>query len=65
MSVRYNEEFKKQVVQAYMAGDKSHAGIATEYNIAKSTVCQWAKQYGEECQYTITTSKLCKTSFLQ
>ena len=57
MSVRYNEEFKKQVVQTYMAGDKSHAEIAAEYNIAKSTVSAWAKKYGEECQYTNTTAK--------
>ena len=32
-----------------MAGNKSIAQIATDYNIAKSTVSQWAKQYTEEC----------------
>lgn len=40
-----------------MAGDKSTIEIAAEYNIAKSTVSEWAKKYGEECQYTNTTSK--------
>lgn len=57
MSVRYSDDFKKEVVRAYMAGDKSTAEIAAEYNIAKSTVSEWARKYGEECQYTNTTSK--------
>ena len=57
MSVRYNEDFKKEVVRAYMAGDKSTSQIAAEFNIAKSTVSQWIKEYKEECLYTtsITT----------
>ena len=38
MSIRYSEDFKKEVVKAYMAGNKSIAQIATDYNIAKSTV---------------------------
>ena len=29
----------------------------SEYNIAKSTVSEWAKKYGEECQYKHTTVK--------
>lgn len=57
MSVRYNEDFKKEVVRAYMAGDKSTAELSAEYNVAKSTITEWAKKYGEECQYTHTTSK--------
>lgn len=57
MSVRYSENFKKEVVRAYMAGDKSTVEIAAEYNIAKSSVSEWAKKYSEECQYTHTTSK--------
>ena len=47
MSVRYNEDFKKEVVKAYMAGNKSTVEIAADYNIAKSTVSQWVKQYKE------------------
>ena len=54
MSVRYNEDFKKEVVKAYMDGDKTTAEIAAEYNIAKSTVLEWAKKYSEECQYMNT-----------
>ena len=47
MSIRYSEDFKKEVVKAYMAGDKSTIQIATDYNIAKSTVSQWVNQYKE------------------
>lgn len=58
MSVRYNDDFKREVVKAYMVGDKSTTEIAAEYNIAKSTVSEWARKYGEECQYKNATSKL-------
>ena len=34
MSIRYSEDFKKEVVRAYMAGDKSTSQIAAEFNIA-------------------------------
>lgn len=56
MSVRYNEDFKKEVVRAYMAGNKSTVQIAADYNIAKSTVSQWVNQYKEECLYTTNTT---------
>ena len=56
MTVRYNGDFKKEVVRAYMGGGKSTVEIAAEYNIAKSTVCEWIKKYGEECQYKNTTT---------
>lgn len=52
MSVRYNDDFKKQVVRAYISSGRSSADIAAEYNIAKSSVSQWVKQYHDECQYT-------------
>lgn len=55
MSVHYSDDFKKEVVRAYMAGNKSEAQVAADYNIAKSTVHQWAKQYSEECLYTTST----------
>ena len=58
MSIRYSKDFKKEVVKAYMAGNKSTVEIAADYNIAKSTVSQWVKQYKEECLYiTNTTSE--------
>ena len=45
MSIRYSDDFKKEVVKAYMAGDKSTVQIAADYNIAKSTISQWAVSY--------------------
>ena len=57
MSVRYNDDFKKEVVKAYMAGDKTLGELSAEYNVGKSTISEWAKKYGEECHYTNTTSK--------
>ena len=56
MSIRYSKDFKKEVVRAYMAGNKSTVEIAADYNIAKSTVSQWVKQYKEECLYTTNTT---------
>ena len=47
MSIRYSDDFKKEVVKAYMAGDKSTVQIAADYNIAKSTISQWVNQYKE------------------
>ena len=57
MSVHYNEDFKIEVAKAYMDGEKSTADIAAEYNISKTSVREWAKKYGEECQYKNTTAE--------
>lgn len=56
MSVRYSEDFKKEVVRAYMAGDKSYPQLSAEYNVAKSTICQWVNKYQEECLYTTSNT---------
>ena len=55
MATRYNENFKIEVVKAYMAGDCSISEIAADYNVAKSTLTGWVKKHGEECQYKTTT----------
>jgi transposase len=57
MSVRYSKDFKMEVVRAYMAGDRSTVELAADFNVAKSTITEWAKKYGEECRYKHTTSK--------
>lgn len=56
MSVHYREDFKKEVVRAYIADNKSTVQIADDYNIAKSTVSQWVNHYKKECLYTTTPS---------
>ncbi|MEG1086201.1 MAG: transposase [Anaerovoracaceae bacterium] len=40
MAIRYSEDFKREVVRAYMAGDRSTVEIAADYNIAKSSVSE-------------------------
>ncbi|MDO5564935.1 MAG: transposase [Eubacteriales bacterium] len=57
MRVHRSDDFKKEVVKAYMKGDKSIKDIAIEYNIARSTVSDWARKYSEECQHKNTTLK--------
>ena len=56
MSVHYTEYFKKEVVKAYMAGDKSIPQIAVEFNVAKSSVSKWVNEYKKECLYTTSTT---------
>ena len=56
MSVRYSEDFKKEVVKAYMAGDKSIPQLAVEFNVAKSSVSKWVNEYKEECLYATSTT---------
>ena len=52
MSAQYNENFKKEVVDAYIKSAKSYAEIDAEFNISKTSVRDWTKKYNEECQYT-------------
>ena len=56
MSVHYTEDFKKEVVKAYMAGDKSIQQLAVDFNVAISSVSKWVNEYKEECLYTTSTS---------
>lgn len=42
MSKRYDEEFKKEVVNEYLKG-KSLNEIFTTYGVAKSTIAGWKK----------------------
>ena len=55
MSVRYSKDFKKEVVKAYMAGDKSIPRLAVEFNVAKSSVSKWVNEYKEECPIAYNT----------
>lgn len=55
MPVRYSEDFKKEVIKAYMIGDRSIRQLSIDYNVSKTALRNWAKQYGEECQYRNTT----------
>lgn len=61
MSVKYNEEFKKEVVQIYLQGNHSMSELAAGYNVGKSPIKDWVKKYGEECKYRCTTTKIADT----
>ena len=45
-SKRYTEEFKKQIVGLVESG-KSPTEIVKEYNVARSTVNKWVKDYSK------------------
>lgn len=51
MTKKYNEEFKKQLVNEYLNGT-SYPSLEKAYGVAKSTISGWIKKYSEECQYT-------------
>ena len=51
MTKKYDIEFKKQVVLAYMQGT-SYPQLEKEYGVAKSTISGWVKKYSQECRYT-------------
>ena len=64
MSAKYNEDFKKEVVDAYIKSAKSYAEIAAEFNISKTSVRHWTKKYSEECQYTTNNKKIIKATLI-
>jgi len=49
MSAKYNEYFKKEVVDAYIKSAKSYAEIAAEFNISKTSVRDWTKKAAVLC----------------
>lgn len=53
-----DENFKKEVVLAYIQSDKSQQVIAKEYNVSESALGRWVKMYSEECQYTTKNNEL-------
>ena len=56
MSVYYSEDFKKEVVKAYIAGNKLIPQIAIDYNIAKSSVSKWVNESKAKYHYTTSTT---------
>ena len=41
---RYDEEFKKTIVELYNSG-KTQASLIKEYDISQSAISKWIKQY--------------------
>lgn len=42
---RYDENFKRTLVNLYQSGDKTQAALCREYGIAPMTLNRWIKQY--------------------
>ena len=42
---RYDEDFKKSIVNIYQAGGKTQAAICKEYGISQTALTRWIKQY--------------------
>ena len=42
---RYDEDFKRTLVNLYQSGGKTQAALCIEYGIAPMTLNRWIKQY--------------------
>ncbi len=50
MGTKYDEEFKKQLVNEYISG-RSYPQLEKKYGVVKSTMAGWVRKYSEECKY--------------
>ncbi len=44
-SVRYDEEFKRTLVNLYQNGGKTQEALCKEYGVSLSSLARWIKQY--------------------
>ena len=42
---RYDEEFKRTLVNLYQSGGKTQAALCKEYGISQTALTRWIKQY--------------------
>ena len=42
---RYDEEFKRTLVNLYQNGSKSQAALCNEYGVSPTALAKWIKQY--------------------
>ncbi len=56
MSKRYNDEFKKQIVTLANNGKKVNE-IVEEYNIARSTIHKWKKDFNNSGSFKAKDNK--------
>lgn len=43
--VRYDEEFKRTLVNLYQSGGKTQATLCKEYGVSQTALTRWIKQY--------------------
>ena len=44
-SVRYDEEFKRTLVNLYQNGSKTQEALCKEYGVSLTSLARWIKQY--------------------
>ena len=44
------EENRKKVAIQHIRDGRTLASLSAEYGVAKATICNWVKEYREECQ---------------
>ncbi len=42
---RYDQEFKRMIVDLYNTGEHTYASLESEYGIVSATIQRWGKQY--------------------
>ena len=42
---RYDEEFKRTIVNLYQNGSKSQAALCKEYGVSQTALTRWIRQY--------------------
>lgn len=60
---QYNNEFKDQIINEILEGQKSKAEICREYGLSSSTIWEWEQKYEKGTLYK-TTSHLPETEAL-
>ena len=55
---RYDEDFKRTLVNLYQSGGKSQAALCKEYGISATALRRWIKQYKRPCKFSRTVSSL-------
>lgn len=45
-----NKEDRKRIVREHIQDGRTLPSLAAEYGVSKATICNWIRQYREECQ---------------
>ena len=54
---RYEENFKKQVVNIYNQGNHTYRSLSDEYGIAPSTMRQWVIRYNNTQSFNVDDNR--------
>lgn len=50
MPQMYEPEFKKKIVRLRLEEGRSIKSIGDEYNVSKSSITKWCREFSKECQ---------------